>query len=89
MEFEWDETKNKINLEKHGLPLSGAQVMWESLVLELESEQAGEARKLAIGKIGGKFWTVNFTLRGETVRLISSRRSRENEKKLYHEKDNS
>ena len=62
--------------------------MWEGPVLELNSNQPGELRKLAIGKIGGKFWTVIFTMRGGVVRIISARRSRENEKKLYHEKDN-
>jgi uncharacterized DUF497 family protein len=53
--FEWDETKNQTNLEKHGLPLSGAQAMWEGPILELDSNQPQEPRKLAIGKIGGKF----------------------------------
>jgi len=86
--FEWDETKNQTNFEKHNLHLSEAQSMWEGHVLELESNQFGEQRKLAIGKIGGKFWTVIFTMRGEFIRIISARRSRENEKKLYHEKDN-
>ena len=62
--------------------------MWEGSVLELDSSQPGERRKLAIGKIGGKFWTVIFTMRGGVVRIISARRSRDNEKKLYHEKDN-
>jgi uncharacterized DUF497 family protein len=42
---------------------------------------------MAVGKIGGKFWTVIFTMRGETIRLISARRSRENEQNAYHEKD--
>lgn len=87
MKFEWDESKSQTNLEKHGLSLSGVQPMWEGRVLELESNQPGEPRKLAIGKIGGKFWPVIFTLRGESVRIISARRSRDNEKKLYHEKD--
>ena len=87
MTFEWDETKNQTNLEKHGLPLSGAKAMWEGPILELDSNQPQEPRKLAIGKIGGKFWTVIFTTRGESIRIISARRSRENEKKLYHEKE--
>ena len=56
-------------------------------MLELESHHLGEPRKLAIGKIDGKFWTVIFTLRGMTIRMISARRSRDNEKKLYYEKD--
>ena len=88
VKFEWDETKNQSNLEKHELLLSDAKAMWEGPVLELESNQPGEARNLAIGKIGGKFWTVIFTMRGETIRIISARRSRDNEKQLYHEKDN-
>jgi len=88
VKFEWDESKNQTNLEKHDLLLSEAQVMWKSPVLELQSNQPGEPRKLAIGKIGGRFWTIIFTMRGDTVRIISARRSRENEKKLYHEKDN-
>jgi len=87
VKFEWDEAKSQTNYEKHGLSLSCAQLMWEGRVLELESNQPGEPRKLAIGKIGGKFWTVIFTLRGESVRIISARRSRENEKNLYHEKN--
>lgn len=87
MDFEWDEIKSQTNLDKHGIPLSGACPMWNGPVLELESNQPGEPRKLAIGKIGGKFWTVIFTMRGDTIRIISARRSRENEKKLYHEKD--
>lgn len=87
VKFEWDETKNQTNLEKHGLLLSEVQAIWKGPVLELESNQSGEPRKLAIGKIGGRFWTVIFTMRGEIVRIISARRSRENEKKLYHEKD--
>ena len=38
---------------------------------------------MAIGQIGGKLWTAIFTMRGETVRLISVRRSREKEAKYY------
>lgn len=87
VKFEWDESKNSINLEKHGISLSEASIIWKGPVLELESHHLGEPRKLAIGKIDGKFWTVIFTLRGMTIRMISARRSRDNEKKLYYEKD--
>lgn len=87
MKFEWDETKNFSNLDKHGLTLSEAQHMWEGRVLEIDSTQPGEPRKLAIGKISGKFWTAIFTRRGESIRIISVRRCRDNKKNLYHEKN--
>lgn len=87
MKFEWDEAKNGINRAKHGISLAESCVLWDGKVLEAESAQPGESRKIAVGKIGGKFWTVVFTMRGETIRLISARRSWENEKHAYHEKD--
>jgi uncharacterized DUF497 family protein len=87
LKFVWDEAKNRINRAKHGISLAEACVLWDGAVLEAESSQPGESRKMAVGKIGGKFWTVIFTMRGETIRLISARRSRENEKNAYHEKD--
>lgn len=87
MKFEWDEAKSRINRVKHGISLAEACVLWDEAVLEAESNHPGESRKIAVGKIGGKFWTVIFTIRGETIRLISARRSRDNEKHAYHEKD--
>ena len=87
MKFEWDEAKSRINREKHGISLAEACVLWDGEYLEAESSHPEETRRLAVGKIGGRFWTVIFTMRGETIRLISARRSRENEKEAYHEKD--
>ena len=36
-----------------------------------------------IGKIGQKHWSVIFTYRGETIRIISARRAREEEVNAY------
>jgi uncharacterized protein len=87
VKFEWDAAKSESNREKHGITLEAASALWAGAVLELESYYPQETRKLAIGKIGGRYWTIIFTLRGGKIRLISARRSRENEKALYHEKD--
>jgi uncharacterized DUF497 family protein len=43
----------------------------------------GENRHLAIGLIDDKHWTVIYAPRGNSLRLISARRSRDNEKELY------
>ena len=42
-----------------------------------------EERHAVIGKIGEKIWTAIITFRGENIRIISVRRSRDNERKFY------
>lgn len=49
-------------------------------MLTLPSKQPGELRHLAIGLIDGRYWTVIYAPRGDTLRLISARRSRLHEK---------
>ena len=44
-----------------------------------------ETRWALIAKIEGKTWTAIYTLRGETIRLISVRRARVKEVRLYEE----
>lgn len=83
--FEWDPTKSVANERKHGLSLASAAALWEGPVLTLPSKQPGELRHLAIGLIADRHWTIIYTLRGNRVRLISARRSRSNEKALFHE----
>ena len=86
MTFDWDPIKDARNLAKHGISLAGACVLWQGPVVTLPSKNPGEPRQLAIGKIGGRHWTVIHALRGEHVRLISARRSRPHEKKLFQER---
>jgi hypothetical protein len=42
-----------------------------------------EPRYMAIGKIKEKHWSVIITRRSEKIRIISARRSRSDEVKLY------
>ncbi|MFN9174852.1 MAG: BrnT family toxin [Synechocystis sp.] len=42
-----------------------------------------EPRFLVIGKIDNKLWTMIMTYRGKTVRIISVRRSKNSEIKIY------
>ena len=81
--FEWDEDKRKLTLEKHGLDfLDAAEVFAEDhLVLRARSEI--EQRRIAIGPINGMFIAVVFTIRGDTIRIITGRRARRNEREAY------
>ena len=85
MKFDWDPAKNVGNEAKHGLSLSSATAIWTGPVVTLPSKNPTEPRQLAIGVIEGRHWTVVFTLRGDVCRLISARRSREDEKAIYEE----
>jgi len=76
MRFEWDHYKNLSNLTKHGIDFEAAKNLWI------------EDREIIIGKYQEKLWTAIFTLRGDAIRIISVRRARRKEAKLYDkEKD--
>jgi uncharacterized DUF497 family protein len=83
LKFDWDSAKNTGNEAKHGLGLASATSIWNGPFVTLPSKNPIELRHLAIGIIEGRHWTVVFTHRGDAIRLISARRSRENEKAIY------
>ena len=82
--FEFDETKSKSNLKKHGIDFVQAQALWEDTqLLEIPAKTVDEPRSLVIGSIKGKHWSAVITFRGENIRIISVRRSRDEEVALY------
>ena len=46
----------------------------------------GEERQLVVGRIGQTLWTAVITYRNEAVRIISVRRSREEEVSNYEDR---
>ena len=82
--FEYDPEKSKINSEKHRIDFELAQAIWNDPdALEIPATTTQEPRFLVVGKIESKHWSAIITHRDEVVRIISARRSRENEVKLY------
>ncbi|MBI5630767.1 MAG: BrnT family toxin [Elusimicrobia bacterium] len=51
--------------------------------MEIPLKSEDEARVLFVGRIGGKHWSAISTYRGARVRIISVRRSRDQERELY------
>lgn len=82
--FEWDEAKRVATLEKHGIDFLDAVEVFveEHIVLPAKSEV--EDRKIAVGSIGGIPVAVVFTMRGDTIRIITARRARRNEREHYY-----
>ena len=84
MDFELDPHKSATNKEKHGIDFAEAQKLWEDRDrLLVPARMQNEARFMLIGKIGQKHWSVIFTYRGETIRIISVRRAREEQANAY------
>jgi uncharacterized DUF497 family protein len=82
--FEFDQSKSKSNREKHSIDFVEAQALWsDPNLLEITANTTDEPRFLIIGKIGQKQWSAIVTYRNENVRIISVRRSRDEEVKLY------
>ena len=85
MLFEYDEVKSRANAVKHGIDFGAVQQMWDGVVVAAPARFVGEDRLMAIGQIDGKHWTAIVTLRGSALRIISARRSRTNEIKIYQD----
>jgi hypothetical protein len=88
MRFEYDAEKSAENNRKHGIDFEEAQALWaDPALVEIPARTTDEPRWLLIGKIGGKCWSAVVTWRGENLRLISVRRSREEERNIYESED--
>jgi len=88
MQFEFDESKSKANLSKHGIDFFDAQQLWNDPdLLEIPAKTEDESKFIVIGRIKNKHWSAVITYRQHNIRIISVRKSRTEEVKLYENKD--
>ena len=88
MEFEWDETKNRANIRKHGVSFMTASRIFEKLVLTRRDDRKryGEDRYISVGEVDGvAVIVVAHTDRGDRTRLISARPASRKERQAWHE----
>jgi len=84
MAFEFDPRKSATNLTKHGIDFVEAQRLWEDPdLLEIPARTEDEPRWLVIGQIDSRHWSAVVTSRDDAIRIISVRRSRDDEVALY------
>jgi uncharacterized DUF497 family protein len=86
--FEWDEQKNKRNVEKHGLGFALAIRIFEGPVLSWidERREYAETRYHSIGQIDGVVvLAVIHTERSGKTRMISARIANRRERRRYDE----
>ena len=88
MKFEWDEKKSAINLSKHGIDFNAAKELWEDEDrIQIQTPFPIENRRIIIGKIGDKLWAAVYTHRNNAIRIISVRRARKKEARIYEKKE--
>jgi uncharacterized protein len=86
MTFDWDESKNRTNIKKHGLDFEDAAGMFRGVVAAEPDtrEDYGEERWVGLGMIRGRVTHVVFTERGpDTIRIISLRKATRRESEQY------
>ncbi len=88
MKYEWDENKRAANLAKHDVDFINAENFDWSLAIETIDDRFnyGEVRWTALGLIGNRLHVLNYTVRGENIRLISLRKANKREREYYEEK---
>lgn len=87
MKFEWDENKNRSNLEKHGISFEEASLIFEGTVLTRidDRREYGEAREISIGEIAEEVViVVVHTKRNKKTRIISARKANRKERGRYY-----
>jgi uncharacterized DUF497 family protein len=84
MEFEFDNNKSEENKKRHGIDFVEAQMLWDDPDrIEVPARTIDEPRFIVIARIADKYYSGIITYRGETIRIISVRRSRREEVEIY------
>ena len=84
MKFEFDNNKSEENKKRHGIDFVEAQMLWDDPDrIEVPARTIDEPRFIVIARIADKYYSGIITYRGETIRIISVRRSRREEVEIY------
>ncbi len=88
--FDWDDVKAAENYAKHGVGFDTAKKVFEDVfaIERLDDrEDYGELRFNILGMVEGRLLFVSYTMRNETIRIISARGAEPHEKRKYHEEN--
>ena len=86
LRFEWDDVKAVINLKKHGVPFElAARTFFDPLRVERHDDRDAylEDRFVSIGLVGEVALAVAYTVRGDSIRIVSARKAERHEQASY------
>jgi len=83
--FEWDETKRKSNIKKHGIDFVDAPIIFAGYTLTIADDRFdyGEERFVTFGILDGRVVVVIHTESEDLIRIISIRKATKYEEKEY------
>ena len=83
--FEWNETKRKANIKKHGIDFVDAPRIFDGYTLTIEDGRFdyGEERFVSFGILDGRVVAVVHTESDDLIRIISIRKATKYEEKEY------
>lgn len=91
-QFEWDPSKARRNLAKHGVAFEDAALVWDDplYLLRFDRHEGGEERWHAIGRAGGVVVLVVWHAtpdpeQPERVRIIGARKATPRERTAYEQ----
>lgn len=86
MRFDYDPSKSRSNLERHGIDFADAQQLWDNPHVIVPARYVtDEDRDAILGKIRNAIYVAIFTERADTVRIISCHRADKRWERKYHE----
>ena len=88
MKLEWDKSKNRANVHKHGFDFADAEEMFRGPLLVRPDlrEDYGEERWIGVGIVRGRMAVVAFAERAPgIIRIISLRKADREDRKQYEE----
>ncbi len=88
MKFEWDEKKNRANIKKHGISfVEAVYVFADPFALNIPDDEHSESeeRWILLGQslALGVLLIVHTYREGDSIRIISARKSTKNEHRIY------
>ena len=88
MEFEWYPGKAETNRRRHGVEFLDAVIVFDDdRGVTVPDETPGEDRYVTFGMDAqGRVLAVAYTLRGNTIRIISARKATARERAQYEDK---
>ena len=83
---EWDEEKNKTNIQKHGISFQTAALVFadeDRIEYYDKVHSVDEDRWVVLGRVQGILYVV-YTMREDATRIISARKATSTERRIYY-----
>jgi uncharacterized DUF497 family protein len=83
----WNESKRKLNLNKHGLDFLGCDAIWDYFTVTREDKRQdyGEERLVCFGLLEAEVVVLVYTERAQGPHVISLRKAEKHEANYYRQ----